>query len=139
MVIRLQMKRRYLYAVAAVVWGIPGIILSHKGISAYVSQPSENLWWLLLITSVVLFSFFFMFRKIVDRYSDRIASLPDIVRIWQVFPPRGWALLVFMISLGFVLKSVPGIPSAFNASFYSGLGPMLLLSSLRFASGLKTE
>lgn len=57
-------------------------------------QPSDNLWWLLLITVGVLSGFFLMFRKIVRRYCDRIASLPDKARIWQTFPTRGWILLV---------------------------------------------
>lgn len=96
-------------------------------------QPSDNLWWLLLITTAVLAAFFLMFRKIVDKYCDRIASLPDKVKIWQTFPSRGWTLMIFMMSLGIALKLIPGVPSAFTASFYSGLGPMLLISSARFA------
>lgn len=126
------MNRKHLYVVAAVIWGIPGIMITLKGIKAYAIQPSENLWWLLLITAFVLASFFLMFRRIVDRYSERIASLPERVMIWQTFPLRGWILLIFMMSLGIALKHIPGIPSAFTASFYTGLGPMLLLSAGRF-------
>ena len=127
------MKKNYLYIVALSIWGIPGIIITSKGINAYRMQPSDNLWWLLLITTAVLAAFFLMFRKIVDKYCDRIASLPDKVKIWQTFPPRGWTLMIFMMSLGIALKLIPGVPSAFTASFYSGLGPMLLISSARFA------
>ena len=75
-----------------------------------------------------------MFRRIVDRYCSRIASLPDNVTIWQTFPTRGWILVVFMMCLGIVLKHIPSVPSAFTASFYSGLGPMLVLASARFVS-----
>ena len=126
------MKTKHLYVVAAVIWGIPGIIITLKGIDAYRMQPSENIWWLLLITAAVLTGFFLMFRRIVDRYCSRIAALPDKVKIWQTFPVRGWVLLVFMMSLGIALKHIPGIPSAFTASFYTGLGPILLLGSGRF-------
>ena len=127
------MKRKHLYIVAAVIWGIPGIIITSKGIGAYTIQPADNLWWLLLITAAVLAAFYLMFRRIVDRYCDRIASLNDKVKIWHACPVRGWILIVFMMGLGIVLKNIPEIPSAFTASFYSGLGPMLLLSSIRFA------
>ena len=133
------MKRKHLYVVAAVIWGIPGIMITLKGIKAYTIQPSENLWWLLLITFGVLLFFFLMFRRIVDRYCQRIASLPEEVEIWQVFPVRGWILVIFMMGLGIVLKRISWIPSAFIASFYSGLGPMLLLSSLRFMSNMKSH
>lgn len=128
------MNRKYLYFVAAVIWGIPGIIITLKGIGAYRMQPSDNLWWLLMITASVLAMFYMMFRRIVGRYCDRIASLPDKVKIWQTFPARGWILLVFMMGLGIALKHIPQVPSAFTASFYSGLGPMLLLSSIRFVA-----
>lgn len=128
------MKRKHLYLVAGLIWGIPGIIISLKGINAYLIQPSDDIWWLLLITAAVLTAFFLMFRRIVDRYSGRIASLPEKVKIWQTFPARGWVLLIFMMGLGIALKHIPGIPPAFTASFYSGLGPMLILSSVRFMS-----
>ena len=131
------MKRKHLYFVAAVIWGIPGITITLKGISAYRMQPSENIWWLVLITICVLSGFFLMFRKIVNRYCRRMASLPEKVKIWQTFPTRGWVLLIFMMGLGIALKHIPAIPSAFIASFYSGLGPMLVFSSLRFMAVLK--
>ena len=134
-----MMNRKHLFIVASIIWGIPGIIITTKGIKAYVMQPSENLWWLLLITVSVLAAFFMMFRRIVERYSSRIASLPVKVKIWQTFPPRGWILLVFMMGLGIALKHIPQIPSAFTASFYSGLGPMLLISAFRFALNARPE
>ena len=128
------MNKKYLYISAALIWGIPGVIIAIKGIKAYFIQPSENIWWLMMITIAVLAAFFFMFRRIVDRYCSRIASLPDKVTIWQTFPTRGWILVVFMMCLGMVLKHIPAIPTAFTASFYSGLGPMLVLASARFVS-----
>lgn len=126
------MKRKYLYLFASAIWGIPGIIISAKGIMAYLTQSPDDLWWLLMITAAVLSCFFFMFRRIVDRYCDRIASLPEKVSVLQTFPVRGWILIVFMMCLGMVLKHIPAIPTAFTASFYSGLGPMLVYSSIRF-------
>ena len=60
-----------------------------------------TLWWLILITVAVAVFFFNIFRKVVRKYSDRIAALPDRVWIWQVFPPRGWILLMFMMGRHF--------------------------------------
>lgn len=133
------MKKKYLYFVAGLIWGIPGIIISIKGFNAYRIQPSENIWWLLLISLGVLCGFFLMFRRIVNRYCKRIALLPEEVKIWQAFPARGWILIVFMMGLGIALKHIPVIPSAFTASFYSGLGPMLVSASLRFMAHLKSH
>ncbi len=98
----MRMTRKHLFIVASIIWGIPGIIITTKGIKAYGMQLSENLWWLLLITVSVLAAF-------------------------------------FMMGLGIALKHIPQIPSAFTASFYSGLGPMLLISAFRFASNFRPE
>lgn len=131
------MNRKYLYYIAAALWGIPGVIISIKGIKAYGAMPSQELWWLLIITALVLTGFFFMFRKIVDKYSARIASQPQKTTLWQAFPLRGWILIVCMSCLGMALKLIPGVPAEFTASFYSGLGPMLLFASCRFIRNAK--
>ena len=126
------MKRNCLYYIAAALWGIPGVIIAAKGIKAYLVMPGEELWWLLLITAAVLAGFFFMFGLIVKRYSSRIAALPERTTLWQTFPLRGWILIFFMACLGIALKFIPGIPAEFTASFYSGLGPMLIYAACRF-------
>lgn len=131
------MKRNCLYYIAAALWGIPGFVITIKGITAYLRMPSRNLWWLLLITIFVLVSFFLMFREIVDRYSTRIAGLPQKTTFWQAFPLRGWILIVCMSCLGIALKLIDGIPDEFTASFYSGLGPMLVFAACRFISNQK--
>ena len=84
----------------------------------------------------VVYLFFIIFRRVVRKYSERIASLPDRVMVWQIFPPKGWALLVFMMGLGITLKYIPAVPMSFTASFYSGLGPMLILAALRFVAAM---
>lgn len=127
-----RIKRIFLYFIAAAIWGVPGIILTIKGVSAYMALPVQKLWWLLLITILVLGSFYFMFRSIVDRYSRRISTLPEMVSPLKTFPLRGWILIICMTSLGLVLKHIPHIPTEFTASFYSGLGPMLIWAAGRF-------
>lgn len=126
------MDKKNLYCIAALIWGIPGIIITVKGIRAYLSMAPQDLWWLLLITAAVIASFYMMFWRIVDRYSARIAAQPQKTTVWQTFPLRGWILIVCMSCLGIVLKHIPAVPAAFTASFYSGLGPMLLFAALRF-------
>ena len=132
------MKRGYLYIIAAIVWGVPGVMLSLKGINAYAQQPLKDLWWLLLITACVVVMFYVIFRSVVGKYSRHIASQPEPTTIWHTFPLRGWLLIVFMIMLGVVMK-IAEPPTQFIASFYSGLGPMLILSSIRFLSNMKNE
>ena len=127
-----MIRRAYSFIIAAAVWGIPGINISIKGLRTYMLMRPGDLWWLMLVTVAVSVFFFIIFRRVVRKYSERIASLPDRVMIWQIFPPQGWILLLFMMGLGITLKYIPGIPMSFTASFYSGLGPMLVVAALRF-------
>lgn len=125
------MKRSVLYVVAAIVWGVPGVIITHKGISVYFTQCENDLWWLLLITFCVLVGFYFIFRRVVAKYSAHIASQPEQTAIWHTFPLRGWVLIIFMMGLGMAMKILEP-PTLFIASFYSALGPMLIWSAVKF-------
>ena len=80
------MNRTVLYYIAAILWGTPGVIIAIKGIKTYLSMPSEDMWWLTLITAFVIVGFFFMFRKAVDKYSAHIASQPEKTGVWATFP-----------------------------------------------------
>ena len=127
-------RRVHSYVIAAAIWGVPGINIAIKGVKTYMLMNPDDLWWLMLITVAVSIFFFIIFRRVVRKYSERIATLPDSVMIWQIFPPKGWILLAIMMCLGITLKHIPDVPMSFTASFYSGLGPMLIVSALRFAA-----
>ena len=132
-------NKRILYLIAAAIWGIPGFIITAKGITAYTTIPANELWWLCLITLGVLISFIWMFRRIVNKYCNLIAALPDQTTIGHTFPLRGWVLIVCMSSLGIALKFIPCIPAEFTASFYSGLGPALVVAGCMFVKKYTTR
>ena len=127
----MRLNRPYLYLTAALVWGIPGGIITTKGVVAYAQLPSAD-WWLYAITLVVLVAFYVMFSRVVARYLAHIENLTAPYSIWNTFPLRGWMLILLMMGLGISLRHIPAISTEFYATFYSGLGPMLLLSSFRF-------
>ena len=131
-----MIRRAYSYVITAAIWGIPGINIAVKGFRTYKLMNPDDLWWLMLITVAVSIFFFIIFHRVVRKYSERIASLPDSVMIWQIFPPKGWILLAIMMGLGITLKHIPDVPMSFTASFYSGLGPMLIVSALRFSASV---
>ena len=128
-----MIRREYSYIIAAVIWSIPGINITVKGVKSYLLMSPDELWWLLSITAIVTVFFYFIFRRVVGKYVKRLASLPDRVAIWQIYPLKGWVLMVLMMGMGITLKYIPGIPISFIASFYSGLGPMLIVAAMRFA------
>lgn len=126
------MNKRFLFLIAAIIWGIPGVMITIKGINAYTAMPSDELWWLLLITVFVLSSFIVMFHRIVNRYCALIDAEPEKTTVLHTFPLRGWILVICMSCLGIALKFMPFIPAEFTASFYSGLGPALIIAAILF-------
>lgn len=126
-----MINRSSLYYIASVIWGIPGVIITVKGVSAYFAADKSQLWWLLLITALVLTGFIFMFRRIVAKYCRFIQEQPERTSALKTFPVRGWVIVIFMMCLGMALKII-GVPTAFTASFYSGLGPVLLTAAILF-------
>ncbi len=132
-------SKRFLYLVAAAIWGIPGLMIAMKGIRAYTTMPADELWWLCLITLGVLISFIWMFQRIVNKYCNLIAALPNKTTIGHTFPLRGWILIVCMSCLGIAMKFIPCIPAEFTASFYSGLGPALMVAGCVFVKKYMTR
>lgn len=126
----------YMFLIATLVWGIPGVIITTKGIMAYTQLPTIK-WWLFVITLSVIAAFYLIFKKVVTRYSAHIENLPTKCPLWRTFSLRGWALILFMIALGISLRLIKGIPIGFFSSFYTGLGPMLIWSSRLFLKKVK--
>lgn len=126
-----MINREYLYYMASIIWMIPGLILTTKGLIAYTTIPSHQLW-LLSITIGIMVFFYIIFTKVVTKYCQYIVSQPNPTLIWQVFSTKGWILLLIMVGLGMLVKFLPFVTNHFIATFYTGLGSMLLLSSIRF-------
>ncbi len=134
----MRYKKSHLFLTAALIWGVPGIIITTKGVRAYTQLPSAE-WWLFLITLAVLISFHMIFSRVVAKYSAHIENCTEPCSLWNTFPSHGWVLILFMMGLGISLRFIQGVPIGFFASFYSGLGPMLLLSAVRFLKKMQTH
>lgn len=128
----MRVGKKYLYLTAALMWGIPGILITFKGIRAYYDVPIPQIGWLMILTGFILLMFHRIFRQLVKRYSNHIIALPEKNTLWQTFPIRAWIMIFFMMGLGLTFKLILFIPIQFTAFFYSGLGPMLIVSSFRF-------
>jgi hypothetical protein len=55
-----MINRSGLYYIASVIWGIPGVIITVKGVSAYLAADKSQLWWLMLITALLTAAILFL-------------------------------------------------------------------------------
>jgi len=130
----LPVAKRHLLLANAIVWGAPGIKILITGIQSYLLiWPSKNIVWLALGTVAVLAVFNWMFSFFVKKYSRRIQDFKeDKKSLFAFLPLKGWIIVIFMMCLGISLNFIPGVPTEFFASFYSGLGPALIVAGATF-------
>lgn len=136
----LKAGKKSLLAINAVLWAIPGVIISTKGILAYSTVDGCNKVLYLIAGSLLTLVFFlFIFSKITKKYTDRILQLPDEKNsVFMIMNLKGYLMFAFMITLGLVLKSIHSVPIEFFAFFYCGLGPALLYVAIKFSCKIKT-
>lgn len=130
-----KVKKKTLLSTAGILWLISGVNILRIGVSAFVqSMMAGSSIWLISLGAVLVFTgFMMMFRKIVRKHEKRILSYPQERReIWHCFDRRGYLLMIFMMTLGIVLRRFAQLPAAFFAVFYSGLGCALSMAGLLF-------
>ena len=90
-----MIRREYSYIIAAVIWSIPGINITVKGVKSYLLMSPDELWWLLSITAIVAVFFYFIYCTIfsVDFFSFNPLG-EAILRIIQLEPACENLLLV---------------------------------------------
>ena len=128
-----KVRKNHLLAINGLMWTAIGTKISITGISHYMKQPPEKLWWMIPLSLLVFAGFYKMFTGIVRKYSERIYALPGPKEpVYKTFSLKGYLIIAFMISLGITLKYIKAIPEPFFAWFYLGLGPGLLSAGIRF-------
>lgn len=128
---RLIVPKPVLIAMGAALWGFAAIrilILGETVIGKYQLYPALN--YLIGVVGFVPF-FWFVFRKVSNRYASRILALPrHQSHIFAFLDRRGYIMMAFMISLGIGLKQVSIIPEIYKGTFFISLGLSLLASSI---------
>lgn len=130
----LNVRKYNLLIANGLLWLAVGTKITLIGLSAYGRLAGQRpLWPLILISLAVFAGFYAMFTGVVRKYAARIVGMEEErPSLLKTFSLKGYILIAFMISLGISLKHVPGIPDAFFAAFYCGLGPGLLSAGIRF-------
>ena len=126
----MKVSNRTLVLIASIVWLIAGINVLAIGLSEY----NEYLTIINVILSLIVFSIFYfaIFRKMVFKHTDRIASYKENQYFWMFFDLKSFIIMAVMITLGIYLR-VSGVASNhFIAVFYTGLGPALTLAGIFF-------
>ncbi|WP_243349972.1 hypothetical protein [Parabacteroides sp. FAFU027] len=128
---RLIVPKTVLIGMGAALWGFAAIrilILGETAIGNYQIHPTLN--YLIGIAGFVPF-FWFVFRKVSNRYASRILALPrHKSHLFAFLDRRGYIMMTIMISMGIGIKHVSAIPEVYKGTFFISLGLSLLASSI---------
>jgi len=131
----IPVRKEHLLLMQVLCWMGPGIKILTVGINSLLvvaENDSNMVWWLIGITVIVAIGFSIMFDRFIRRYTIRILNFEQPRKsIFAFFDLRGYILIFFMMCLGIGLKFIPGMPTAFFAGFYPGLGMALTIAGIR--------
>ncbi|HHB90675.1 MAG TPA: hypothetical protein ENK60_05145 [Anaerolineae bacterium] len=125
-------SRHWLFLVAGLMWTGVGIMLLLRAWGWLSTMPID--WEFgLLLASLILAGLFYrwMFVKTVNKNLRRLAELPDPVSLFAFNSPKGYILIIFMITLGILLRR-SGMDTRILAVVYATMGVTLSLASLHF-------
>lgn len=128
-----KVSKRTLLLEATCVWLIAGSILFIRGIISIKALGEIN--YLVLLGCIIGGVGFFrvMFLKISDKYIKHIKDRKEKKSsVFSFFSPKGYLMMVLMISFGITLKKLNVIPLLYLSYFFFFMATPLLLSAVRF-------
>lgn len=132
----MSLRPGQLQALAGIIWVLVGAMLLARCVPM-VQAASEQSGWVTTIVSLVVGALLgagkgkFVLSKTARRNRVRIEALGR-ARIWRVFTPKTWLLVLFMIGLGMLLRggaAAGWFAWAPIAAIYAGVGAAMLVSS----------
>lgn len=120
--------------IAGLVWLIAGVNVFAMGIGAYSNQQG----WITLVlmggTLAIFLAFhLFVFRKMVNKHTERITSYRGTkTAVVKFLDRRGYLIMAVMMGGGILLRASGFVPTWFIAFFYTGLGAALAIAGITF-------
>lgn len=117
-----MIDKKFLLLENAFLWIAAGVNIARIGVAAAIADGS----WVWLWSTVVFAAFATMFFNVIKKNTIRIWAMEGEKAPWYKFlSPKGFAIVVFMMSLGIFLRRFTSLPNSFFAYFYTGLGTAL--------------
>lgn len=124
------MSVKSLSAINGAIWLIAGVNVARIGVVSW-ERVGESTVWMIVGCILTFIAFGIMFVKMVFKNLRRISQIPKEKRHpWDCMPLKSFLIMVFMITLGITLRSIPAVPLSFIAFFYIGLGTALALAGV---------
>ncbi len=127
-----SVPRHWLFLIAGIAWTLVGLLLCGRAVGWLEALPIYT--ELALSSAAVLIAgtgYYFGFSRIVGRNIGRISALSERAPFYAFTAPRGYILIVLMVTTGIVLRSST-LPKVYLTIPYLAMGGVLLLGSVSF-------
>lgn len=134
-----RVQNRTLLFIAGAVWILAGLNILRIGILTWMD--SSIFFPFMIGEAIVVFMlfFYFVFLKLYYKHSERIKQKSDVNCPFSFFDARGWIMMIFMITLGVLIRRFHLLPSTFISVFYTGLSVALIITGILFLMRWKSE
>lgn len=127
-----RVPRKVLFLLASLFWLVVSLKLLSKACDFFM-EIRMPYWFILYAVLGVIPFYYFVFRKITDKYISRIWRLTnDKPCMFAFFSWKSYVLVLFMIGLGIGVSMMPVIPAKGLHAFLITLGITMFLSAIRF-------
>lgn len=125
-------SRRWLMVIAGLVWSLVGIGLGRLAFRWLVPLNLARAapFGVTGLASAWI-AYRYAFSRIAQKNIDRLARAPDTACIFAFQAWKSYFIIVFMVSLGILLRHSP-IPKPYLAAMYIAIGGALLLGGGRY-------
>lgn len=126
-----EIPKKYLILAAGIVWFAAGFNILRIGIMA-TGRP----WTVLgVLAAGAVFAVFFglIFRRLISKHTRRISDYQEKrVNILCFFDMKSYAIMIFMMTFGILLRRANVWPNHCIRMFYTGIGSSLLAAGIGF-------
>ena len=126
--------KSWLFAAAGLMWSGVGVYLC--SLTVEWLKPVNNgirIWLIFGGVMLAISIYAFGFSRFADKNIRRITAIPkEKVCIFAFQQWSSYPLVVFMISLGIILRQYSPIPKPWLAAMYIGIGGSLFLASFNY-------
>ncbi len=128
-----KVNKKILVLVAGILWTSVGLLLMRIA-SKWFSLLSNTEIVFAIIGGIILGSAIshFGFSNLAQKNINRINLYPNKVCIWAFQRWQMYFLVIFMISLGIVMRHTPFIPKFLLTPMYIGIGFALFSASFKY-------
>lgn len=128
----IRVNKRTLLLIAGCVWIIAGVNILRIGIVTWLDNAHD--WLFKIGEAIVVFLLFFnfVFRRLFDKYTERIAQKGERNCPFSFFDVKGWLVMIFMITFGVTVRHFHLLPNSFISVFYTGLSTALIITGALF-------